>query len=62
VTASLLEGAFALSLEPVLTIENDSADGEPPRTIYIQEATSPSPPPGVSSEDWLLIRQARFDF
>jgi hypothetical protein len=57
VTASLLEGGFALGLQPQLTMDSgDEADAAPPPTMYVQDIWGKPPPPGMAPEDWVLVR------
>jgi hypothetical protein len=58
VTASLLEGAYAMGLEADLTIA-DEAHGALAPVIHVCEPASGGPPPqGISSADWQLIQEA----
>ena len=59
VTASLLEGAYALGLQADLTIADAETDGVVPK-IYVFRPASREPPPGMScsADEWALAGEA----
>jgi hypothetical protein len=59
VTASLLEGAYALGLEADLTIADAETDGAVPK-IYVFRPASREPPPGMlcSGDEWIAAGEA----
>ena len=58
-TGSLLEGAFALGLEPEVSLADADHQDKPPPALYIRELPRPPdrPATGFTAAEWLLVRK-----